>query len=187
MDYRIFNVRTDVKCIRLRTRGCTDTVRESALKVDSGRKIPRRTGESNLRQWHACQTLTNWELHPNLADFRKLVCNGNGLRSCSRAKYLKVWYISHWKAVFCFHDNSYRFFVEQNGVSSLLFSFSWVHIFQFCASSTVQSEQSLIVCGWLDSKQQLTNELEMCWLVKCTMICVYAPSSSTQVFHLTTI
>ena len=26
-----------------------DTVRESALKVDSGRKIPCRTGESNLR------------------------------------------------------------------------------------------------------------------------------------------
>ena len=30
--------------------GCTDTLRESALKVDSGRKIPCRTGESNLRQ-----------------------------------------------------------------------------------------------------------------------------------------
>ena len=29
---------------------CTDTVRESALKLDSGRKIPCRTGESNLRQ-----------------------------------------------------------------------------------------------------------------------------------------
>ena len=32
------------------TRGCTDSVRESALKVDSGRKIPCRTGESNLRR-----------------------------------------------------------------------------------------------------------------------------------------
>ena len=30
--------------------GCTDTERESALKVDSGKKIPCRTGESNLRQ-----------------------------------------------------------------------------------------------------------------------------------------
>ena len=30
--------------------GCTDTVRESALKVDSGRKIPCRTEESNLLQ-----------------------------------------------------------------------------------------------------------------------------------------
>ena len=30
------------------TRACTDTVGESALKVDSGRKIPCHTGESNL-------------------------------------------------------------------------------------------------------------------------------------------
>ena len=30
--------------------GVGDTVRESTLKVDSGRKIPCRTGESNLRQ-----------------------------------------------------------------------------------------------------------------------------------------
>ena len=30
--------------------GCTDTVRESALKVDVGTKISRRTGDSNLRQ-----------------------------------------------------------------------------------------------------------------------------------------
>ena len=27
--------------------GCTDTVRESALKVDSGRKIPCHIGDSN--------------------------------------------------------------------------------------------------------------------------------------------
>ena len=32
------------------TRGCTDTLRESALKGGSGRNIPCRTGESNLRQ-----------------------------------------------------------------------------------------------------------------------------------------
>ena len=37
--------------------GCTDTVRESALKVDSGRKIPCRTGESNLPQRRADPTL----------------------------------------------------------------------------------------------------------------------------------
>ena len=37
--------------------GCTDTVRESALKVDSGRKIPRRTEESNLPQRRAGWTL----------------------------------------------------------------------------------------------------------------------------------
>ena len=51
-DYGIFNVRTDVNACDC-TRGCTDTVRESALKVDSGRKIPCRTGEST-------------ELHPHL-------------------------------------------------------------------------------------------------------------------------
>ena len=33
--------------------GCTDTVRESAPKVNSGRKIPCRTGESNLRRKRA--------------------------------------------------------------------------------------------------------------------------------------
>ena len=32
---------------------CTDTVRESALVVDSGRKIPCRTGDSNPRQYCA--------------------------------------------------------------------------------------------------------------------------------------
>ena len=37
--------------------GCTDKVRESALKADSGRKLPCRTGESNLPQWCAGPTL----------------------------------------------------------------------------------------------------------------------------------
>ena len=49
MDDGIFNVLTDVSACDC-TRECTDTVRESALKVDSGKKIPCRTGESNLRQ-----------------------------------------------------------------------------------------------------------------------------------------
>ena len=49
MDYRIFNTRTDVNACDC-TRGFTDTVRESALKVDCGRKIPCRTWESNQRQ-----------------------------------------------------------------------------------------------------------------------------------------
>ena len=44
----IFYVRTEVNTCEC-TRGCTDTVRESALKSDSGRKIPCLTGESNLR------------------------------------------------------------------------------------------------------------------------------------------
>ena len=38
-------------------RGFTDTVRESALKVDSGRKIPCRTLESNLCQRRTGPTL----------------------------------------------------------------------------------------------------------------------------------
>ena len=49
MDYGIFNVRTDVNA-RDCAQGCTDTVRESALKVDSGRKLPYSTEESILRQ-----------------------------------------------------------------------------------------------------------------------------------------
>ena len=61
MDNRIFKVRTDVNacdCIR----EYADTVRESALKVDSGRKISCRTEESKLRQRHAGLTLSI-ELH----------------------------------------------------------------------------------------------------------------------------
>ena len=34
--------------------GCADTVREFALKADTERKIPRRTGDSNPRQYCAC-------------------------------------------------------------------------------------------------------------------------------------
>ena len=49
MDYRIFNVRIDVNACGC-TRGCTDSERESVLKVDSGRKIPCRTEESNLHR-----------------------------------------------------------------------------------------------------------------------------------------
>ena len=56
MDYGIFNVRTDVSACDC-TRGCTGTVRESALKVDSGIKIPCRAGESNLRRQRADSTL----------------------------------------------------------------------------------------------------------------------------------
>ena len=32
--------------------GVLTHVRESSLKVDSGRKIPCRTGKLNLHQWH---------------------------------------------------------------------------------------------------------------------------------------
>ena len=50
MDYMIFNVHTDINACDC-TRGCTDTVNETALKVDCGRKkILCRSGESNLHQ-----------------------------------------------------------------------------------------------------------------------------------------
>ena len=52
MDCWIFNVRTNVNACDC-TQGCTDIARESALKVDSGRKIPRRIEESNLRRQRA--------------------------------------------------------------------------------------------------------------------------------------
>ena len=52
MDHGIFNVRTDVNACDC-AQSCTDTVRESALKVDSGRKFPCRTRESNLPQRRA--------------------------------------------------------------------------------------------------------------------------------------
>ena len=54
MNYRVFNVRTDANACDC-TRGCTDTIRESALKVDSGRKIPSRTRSDALPT----------ELHPH--------------------------------------------------------------------------------------------------------------------------
>ena len=56
MDYGIFDAHTDVRA-RDCTRGCADTVKESALSVDSVRKIPCRTGESNLRWLRACPML----------------------------------------------------------------------------------------------------------------------------------
>ena len=52
MDHGIFNVHTDVHACNC-VRRCADTTRESALKVDSGRKIPCCTEESNLRRQRA--------------------------------------------------------------------------------------------------------------------------------------
>ena len=51
-DYGIFNAHTDVNVCHC-TWACTDTVRKSALIFNSGRKIPCRTGESNLRRRRA--------------------------------------------------------------------------------------------------------------------------------------
>ena len=63
MDYRIFTVRTVVNAGDC-TRGCADTLRESSLKVDSGKQNPCRTGESNLRQRRAGPMLSPTELRP---------------------------------------------------------------------------------------------------------------------------
>ena len=46
MNYRIFIVRTDVNACDF-TWGCTDSERESALKVNSRKKIPCHTAELN--------------------------------------------------------------------------------------------------------------------------------------------
>ena len=67
MGYGIFNVRTDVNACDC-TRGCTDTVRESALKVNSGRKILCCTWESNLRQRCAGPTLYRLSYIPTPSD-----------------------------------------------------------------------------------------------------------------------
>ena len=48
------------------TCGCTDTVRESALKVDSGRKIPRRTGGSKPASATCRSDALPTELHPHV-------------------------------------------------------------------------------------------------------------------------
>ena len=56
-------MRTDVNACD-HTWECMDTVRESALKVDSTRKIPCCIRESNLRQQRAVQCSTNWATSP---------------------------------------------------------------------------------------------------------------------------
>ena len=59
MDYRIFNVHTDVNVYGLHT-GVYGHLK-SALKVDSGRKIPCCIRELNLPQQHAGLML--YQLH----------------------------------------------------------------------------------------------------------------------------
>ena len=68
MDSGTFKVRTDVHACDC-TLGCTDTVlvRETALKIDSWRKIPCRSGESNLRQRHADPALHELSYIPTLS------------------------------------------------------------------------------------------------------------------------
>ena len=57
MEYGIFHVRIENVNACDCTQECTDTVRESALNVESRRKITSRTGESKLRQRRASPTL----------------------------------------------------------------------------------------------------------------------------------
>ena len=45
---------------------------ESALKVDSGRKIPCCTGESNLCQWRGSPMLYHWHTSPPFDSYSKL-------------------------------------------------------------------------------------------------------------------
>ena len=56
MDYRILHVHTNVNACGC-TQGCTDTLRESAQKVDLWKRILCRTGELNLPQQHASSML----------------------------------------------------------------------------------------------------------------------------------
>ena len=73
VDYRIFNVDTDVNACYC-TQGCTDTVRESALKVDpKKKKIPCRTGESNLRRRRAGPMLYQLSYIPTLMRVRAAI------------------------------------------------------------------------------------------------------------------
>ena len=71
----IFNVRTYVKACDC-TRGLS-AIGESALKADFGRKIPCRTGESNLPQRRAGSTLYKLSYIPSLINFE--ICVGSVL------------------------------------------------------------------------------------------------------------
>ena len=59
MDYRIFNVHTDVDACSY-TQGCTDSIRESSLKVHSGRPIPCRTVNQTYLSGVLVQRSTKW-------------------------------------------------------------------------------------------------------------------------------
>ena len=54
--------------MRLHTGGVRAHVRESALKVDSGRNITCRTGESNLRQRRAGPTFYQVSYAPSYVE-----------------------------------------------------------------------------------------------------------------------
>ena len=59
--------------------GCTDTIRESALNVVSGRKIPCHIGESNLPQRHAGPMLYQLSYIPAQYQFGQYVALTSGI------------------------------------------------------------------------------------------------------------
>ena len=82
MDPGIFNVRTDINACEC-TRGCTDTVKESAMKVDSGRKIPCRTRgiEPTSAAYRSDALPTELHPRPSAADWVLTVKYNNQLRN----------------------------------------------------------------------------------------------------------
>ena len=87
LDYSpIFNVRTDVNACDC-TRVCTDTVRESALKVDSGRKSLAAPGNRTCDSGVPVRRYTKWATCPpnmrtskeiNIVNFKLLVTGDSG-------------------------------------------------------------------------------------------------------------
>ena len=65
MDYRIFNVRTNVNACDFTHGGVRTHVRESALKVDFGRGTSFRSGESNVFQRRNGPMLHQWATSPS--------------------------------------------------------------------------------------------------------------------------
>ena len=84
MNFGIFNVHADVNAFDC-TRGCTDTVRESALKVDLGRKIPCRTGESNWRRQRAGPMLYRLSCIPTCQPQVTSPCSNGAVTQCCLA------------------------------------------------------------------------------------------------------
>ena len=147
MDYRIFNMCTDVNACNC-TWGCTDTVRESALTVDYRRKICSHARESNLR-WRSASPMLNqlsyiptlsvflgWgsldltpatlsqpaELHPHpVRIFRMRKFRSNPCNTVS----------AKWRCSLCVFVP----FVDQTLLFKQIFQMSAEHAFQNCAES----------------------------------------------------
>ena len=80
----IFNVRVQMLKHVIVHGGCTDTVRESALKVDSGRKVPYRAGNPNPRQY--CLAFQSDALPSDLSPLLKTSTHSPS-RSCDYMTY----------------------------------------------------------------------------------------------------